>query len=908
MSSSPSSSSYVARLFRPKLSVYVIIFGTVALVVISQCFVVYHTSPLFTKFNDVLDAVALNEGLLFKNLTITDSSLMSMSGRLGNNGRADDDGIPVQQAGHTDDAFLLEEGDGKLVDPSARGPPHQNGLFFSNVSYDYRECTSPESHVPWPLEGFVYSKTSRMSCGMRSPTPFSLFFRGTLWKKNLRPLTQDCKRLVVFGVAFGGEFVTDLDAPHVRLLINATDLLRRHGRCFFIFTSEEDIRNVSSTARANMWNEPGGGNASSYHTSSDGYTNPIAIGHNILIPIPSSILPYRNPRRNVKLLKYMGQFMFRQAEVIVWQDAKFFRDDFAGKQPVDYEELIERDACVTAMGLPVHKGTVGLENIRRGIMDRGRYTPKYEHHCMAIIDALIDRPNVTDSADNLIRQCDAYMQHVYLQEGNTEAMNQGLIDSAFIIWNQRTPACRDFNGALRCTIMDQIQCHSDRDQVSIPFALYTMGLSGRYARHPGESKRPVDRSWDPRIHDLDFIRSGADHNNDDNNNNNQLGLRKEYKPASSSTSDDVMVRVVRSSCHWYFSRLGNCRTGLDKDTPSLAILVAGTAKRYVFQGLVDHVIKPLVKEQRTMVDYYIMLSVKQGLAYRADAAYMRYQTYDKTFSAIKDERDAQGITLYLYEKIRDAITHSGANLGGIHIQPHPMKLDPPALRKKQLDSKKARPKEDSYYRFPTLDLRPEFRRRTAIYNRNIFKMYLGLKKLWDKHLITSEHYIGVSYDYVMILRDDTMWLKDFNIRDLLATNPSADAYIPSCDVADPPKTSREYNDYGIVIKREKAAVIGKYFTQLLNPDIEECHKSVKDIAEPSTGCNSGMLLYYILHKNNVTVQEVPQALLPFERAMTLGLRTGETVTCIHKLCQSSRDRLEIPSDLQMCHDVNLPVR
>jgi hypothetical protein len=865
----------VMKDFKLKVYVYILFIGTIWLILITNSFLLFHSYPTGEKFNDIVKAVFL------ETLSSQCKTTTVRSSGLGGN----DDPIGSNQ--HTDDNLLLDEGDPSM---GGHNGAHK-GIFFSNISYDYRDCTSPESTVPWPLEGYVYSKTSSMSCGMRSATPFSLFFRGTLWKKKIKPLTQDCNRMVVFGVAFGGEFVQDLDAPHVRQLVNATDLLQRHGRCFFIFTSEEEFKNASlnGTAQQNSRQDRYGN-----HTHSDDYTDPIMIGHNILIPIPSSILPYRNPRRNVKLLKYMGQFMFRQAEVVIWQDAKFFREDFVSKQPVDYGDLIEKDACVTAMGLPVHKGTVGLENIRRGILSRGRYTPRYEHHCQAIIDALIDRPNVTDSAENLIRQCDAYLQHVYLQEGNTDAMNQGLIDSAFIIWNQKTPACRDFNSALRCTIMDQIQCHSDRDQVSIPFALYTMGLSATYRRQPTDVKKsPIDRDWDSRIHDLDFIRAPTE----------KRTIKDQLY--HSSSPDDVMVRVVRSSCHWYFSRLGNCRTGLEKGTPYLAILVAGTAKRFAFQGLVDHVIKPLVQEQQTMVDYYIMLSVKQGLAYRADEAYMRLQTYDPAFSSMKDEKDAEVVTLYMYDKIRDAITFSGANLGGIHIQHQPMKLDPPKLRKKQLEAKKARPKEDSYYRFPTLDLRPEFRRRTAVYNRNIFKMYLGLQKLWDKHLITSEHYIGVSYDYVMILRDDVMWLDDFNMETLIDTNPYADAYIPSCDMSYPPKKPREYNDYAIVIKREMAAVIGKYFTKLLDPDIEACHASVKEIAEPDTGCNSGMLLYYILNKHNVTVQEVSQSLFPFERTMTLNLKTGETVTCIHKFCQSSTDPLVIPSGLQMCKNITV---
>jgi hypothetical protein len=574
---------------------------------------------------------------------------------------------------------------------------------------------------------------------------------------------------------------------------------------------------------------------------------------------------------------------------VIWQDAKFFRDDFVGKLPIDYEELIDHNACVTAMGLPVHKGTVGLTNIREGILRYGRYRPQYEHHCQAIIEALTDRPNVTDSSSNLFRQCDAYLRHVYLEEGNTQTMNQGLIDSAFIIWNQNSTKCLDFNNELRCTIMDQIQCHSDRDQVSIPFALYRMGLMGMYTQHPGEMQRAVDFNWDPRIHDLDFVMPKD---------------KQELRGISTSRSEDAMVRVIRSSCHWYFSRLGDCRTGLSEDKPSIAIMVSGSAKNYMLTGLSDHVIKPLVQKQNINVDYYLMLSVKHGLAFRNEQAYFRLHTFDTEFKEIASEKDANVVAQYLSDKIRRDITQSGANIGGIHIQSVPMKLVAPELRKKQLDAKKERPKEDSYLRFPTLDLRPENRRRMSIENRNIFKLHLGIQKLWDKFLITAEHYMGASYDYVMMLPDDVLWLGDFNLKKLVATNPSADAYVLSCDLRDPPLASAEYADYGIVIKREKAGVIGRYFKQILQADA--CHKSVQGIVANQTGCNRGMLLYWILQHNNVTVQQVPQSLLPFERAMFLKLSPNETELCIHNYCQSKQSPLDIPERIRRCEDVPLP--
>eukprot|EP00536_Pseudo-nitzschia_multiseries_P013743 jgi/Psemu1/212646/e_gw1.608.5.1 len=847
----------ILRLMTVRLPVYVIFLGTICFVAVSQIAIMYSNHSIFMKLNDVMDAIHPMQSIILKNahdIYPNTNNFFSTASDL------------------SDDTVSSED----EVNPYTVGT--KEGVFFSNTSYDFRECTSPENHVPWPLEGEVHSKTSDITCGMQSNTKFSEFFRSEIWRRKFEPLIKKCNKLVVFGVAFGGNFVRDLDAPHVRSLINATHLEERHGQCFFILTTEHDV--VTNREIVDK-----------YNVEDRSFVDAITIGHNILIPIPDNILPYKNPRRNVKILKYMGQYMFQNAETVIWQDAKFFRDDFVSKQPMDYEALFEEDACVTTMGLPVHKITVGLENIRRAYKEFGHYTAQYEHHCQTIIAALKERPDVTDSSENLIRQCDAYLQHVYKEEGNIETMNQGLIDSAFIIWNHKTQACRDFSNAFRCTIMDQIQCHSDRDQVSIPFAMYKMDVSGMYRQRKGTELRKVDSDWDPRIHDLDFV----------------LDETKTSRNSTIRVSDKhdkpVMIRVTRSSCHWYFSRLGNCRTDLMDDKPTMALLVAGAAKRYVIEGMAEHLIKPLVK-QNIKVDYYLMLSVKQGLAYRNGFSYSRYQSFDSNFDQVANERDSDTVTAFIFNKIRNLISMSGANVGGIHIQPQPMKLDNAQLRKRQLANKKSRPKEDSYFRFPTLDLRQEYRRRTAVTNRNIFKLYLGLQKLWDKHLMASETYVGVKYDYVMILREDVIWLDDFNLQKLIATNPSADAYVLSCDMRDPPKMKNEYIDYGVVIKREKATVVGRYFDQLLKTDLDACHESVKGMVPKETGCNTGLLFYWIMKENNIVVEEVPQSLFPIERVMNLSVNKTKTM-CIHQFCQSKKSPLKIPKRFQHCDVLEL---
>jgi len=847
------------RLMRVKLPVYVIFLASIGLLLVSQFFIIYSNHSIFMKLNDVIDAIHPMQTML-----VDSDNLVTFSTEAADLTK----GLDMPETGDNVEAKEgLVVGDDDPLDPF--GIQH-NGVFFSNTSYDYRECTSPESDVPWPLEGDVQSRTSNHTCGFEADTPFASFFQGDLWKRKFEPLTSKCKKLVVFGVAFGGNFVKDLDAPHVRSLINTTDLLERHGRCFFILTTDQDIENNHHIVNR-------------YNSKERSFIDPVVIGHNVLIPLPGGILPYKNPRRNVKLLKYVGQYMFPEAETVIWQDAKFFRDDFVSKQPLDYGQMVDEDSCVTTIGLPVHKITVGLDNIRRGIQTYGKYTAQYEHHCQTIISALADRPDVTDSSENLIQQCDAYLQHVYQQEGSISILNQGLIDSAFIVWNHKTEKCRDFGKTLRCTIADQIGCHADRDQVSIPFAMYKMGVKGRYREREEEELRKVDRNWDPRLHDLEFV----DKDDEDIEEDQQ-----------------VMLRVTRSSCHWYFSRLGNCRTDLTEENPTMALLIAGSAKRYILSGMTEHLVEPLI-DQNVNLDFYLMLSVKQGLAYRSSDQYMKHQTFDPLFTEIAAEKDSGTVTAYLFSKIRNTISQSGANVGGIHIQPQPMKLDPKKLRQKQIEAKKARPKEDSYFRFPTLDLRPEFRRRTAVTNRNLFKLYLGLQKLWEKHLMASETYVGVRYDYVMILRDDVKWLADFDLLQLINTNPDADAYVLSCDQRDPPTIANEYIDYGIVVKRSKASVIGRYFNELLDPMTEACHENVKPMVPPMTGCNNGMLLYHILQRKGIVVQKVPQSVFPIERTYHLKVNNTDTL-CIHNMCQSAEAPLKIPHNLQTCDRIQLP--
>ena len=814
--------------------------------------------------------------------------------------------------------------------------------------YDYQVCTSPEDHVEWPLAGPVRShSSSAITCGLESDSsPFSLFLKHNVTLPV--HMEQECSRLVVYGVAFGEAHVKSLSTIHTKVL-DSRQLLALHNRCFFMFVLEEDMPHNNQQQNQNNGNN----NKNRHHAAS------VMVGHTWLIPIPRNILPYGNLRRNVKLLKYNGHFLFPQAQAVIWQDAKFFQRVNVHKQPNNYFRLIpttradgdnnddsssssKGGACLQVMGLPVHPNVFGLDNLMTAINANKTYQPAYLHHCQTILDSLAKRPDVTDSASNLMQQCYSYLQHVVAEEqeqqqqqtrldaatnvgdyyhhsssssssshSRSSIMNHGLLDSAFLVWNQSTESCRAFNAALQCTVTDQLQCHSDRDQVSLPFAFYKMGLqvkqqqqqqrNGSVKNNSGSSRggdvvvdNDDDVVIDGRRQDLEFV----------------IAKNRFSQPSSNaddddhSNSDPVMVRMTRSSCHWYFSRLGDCP---EQDQPSLAVMVAGGATRFMFNSTVEHLLKPLVQQQGYQVDYYAVLTVQKAQAYRQDSSYMDHITYDPIFSRsfknTKRGKDATEVMKGIRDTMRDAIEDAGAYLAGLKLRGKTLEVDSPALRRKHLLARRLHRKEDVDLRFPTLDLRPNARKRTAVGNRNMLRLFYGLEFLWDSKLVLFENVVGKQYDYVMILRDDTLWLDDFDMKALIATNPEADAYILSCDDRDPPMMSQELNDHGIIVKREKAEIFGKYFSSLLNSDLEGCHAAVTGVLGSERGCNSEMILNWIVKQHQVTIQLVPQSLFPFERAVTVRQSDGTTQQCFHKFCQSKEAPLWIDPNMMMCSEL-----
>lgn len=397
-------------------------------------------------------------------------------------------------------------------------------------SLDFRTCTSPEAQVAFPLKGEVQSIFgNNHTCGLKAGTPISKYLE-EIRNKVMPPFLQECQDLAVFGVALGHTFVKNLRETLSQR--NETSpsyserIIQQHGKCFFMFVSQEDMPR--------------------------GLGRPLLQGHLWFLPIPKSVFPYRNGRRNAKLLKYMGHLVFPGVRNVIWQDAKLV-SDFQHQQPHDYSALIQQnDTCVTTFGLPIHGNTMGQHHpaVLRGDV---RPPDKFQAHCNTIVRAIQRRPNVTDSIDSVAQQCMAYVNHVQQEEETSSSsfatgmLDDGMVDTAFMIWNHQTKNCRTFSNSFRCSLLHQIHCHSDRDQVPFPFVLNEMKLQGYYhddsesgkmTDGDGGTLKLVDDDWNPRYQDLDL---------------KSVGLGSNTSAASSSTT---RVRILRSNCHWYATAIG----------------------------------------------------------------------------------------------------------------------------------------------------------------------------------------------------------------------------------------------------------------------------------------------------------------------------------------------------------------
>ena len=341
---------------------------------------------------------------------------------------------------------------------------------------------------------------------------------------------------------------------------------------------------------------------------------------------------------------------------------------------------------------------------------------------------------------------------------------------------------------------------------------------------------------------------------------------------------------------------------------SLAILVAGSVNRFLFDSFAQHVANT---NNNVLVDYFAILTLQSGKAFRADSGYMGHlMGHDKLFDGIDfglvDDSTKNGKAVNYINTIRRAMMGAmrssvssksprTTSIKALRLLDQPIEDDPILDPIRKLDQ------------WPMKDLRPKALERTKTGNQNILRLFLALESLWENEFLEYETARKDSYDYVLIVRDDTLWLDDFDLQKVIATDPTADAYVLSCDAREPKMLPPEINDHGILVKRSKAHIFGKYISSMVKEgNLQACHENsqVRELLGKERGCNSEMILRHIINQNNIKVKLVPQSLLPFQRSVRIeGNNGGDGYYCYHKFCQSVDAPLQLPPDIKKCKEL-----
>ena len=101
----------------------------------------------------------------------------------------------------------------------------------------------------------------------------------------------------------------------------ALELVQTHGRCFFRFVLAGDLQaalNASASGAGALGGDAAAGAAAAVPVADA----PSMDRLHFLVPLDASRLPFRGNRRNVKVLKMLGQLFFPWAQRLLWIDTK----------------------------------------------------------------------------------------------------------------------------------------------------------------------------------------------------------------------------------------------------------------------------------------------------------------------------------------------------------------------------------------------------------------------------------------------------------------------------------------------------------------------------------------------------------------------------------------------------------
>jgi len=491
---------------------------------------------------------------------------------------------------------------------------------------------------------------------------------------------KECSDFVIYTASLGSGFSAFIDANGTESTEFPESDHGGYGRCFFSFVLGEstDI-SISDTE--------------------------------VTVSLSPAHLPYKNMRRNVKILKFLGLRIFSWAKRLVWQDAKLGDGRrFPIMDPMRYfEKTVEaQGSCVSYMGLPVIASTMGNDGwdvLRKA---------DYYRHCEAIVGS--SRKDVTDDRAGLISQCLKYIYEAYLETGSMHTLSDHLIDSALIVWDLRPKRCREFNVALQCKWLNEIDCFSDRDQVSFPYVLYQMKL----------------RRYELKTHAL-FV----------------------------DATNNTVVQIVDKRCHWYFTENAEKCIDISQQPERMALLISGSLHQFQLKSILKLLLKPL-KSRGFEVDVYARLHMSNTrehvIRFLKSNPFLGTDPYllrNRTF--VEDAFESAFVRSgYQRKGLRDLMYPDESGLRHISLLSHvdaaiTVKSDK-RIRLVRQEAKLRHPDEDADLRFP-LNKATTAVPEDAEVNKDLISRYISLENLWDL-LLDNEVLDRRQYQHVLFLCQD----------------------------------------------------------------------------------------------------------------------------------------------------------
>jgi hypothetical protein len=187
-------------------------------------------------------------------------------------------------------------------------------------------------------------------------------------------------------------------------------------------------------------------------------------------------------------------------------------------------------------------------------------------------------------------------------------------------------------------------------------------------------------------------------------------------------------------------------------------------------------------------------------------------------------------------------------------------------------------------------------------------LYQELGELWTLAK-EAEVKASESYKYLMIWRDDSNWLFDFDLDRLLRVGGrvtldggAGRALGQMCGHAGEPRLC----DYAVIAEREVAEPFGSFYRLMTDP----ASMGVSLDPRSETVLESERYMYQVAQTFNIRFEQVPTALIPFERCGRLNL-SGKTVICKHKPTDLSYNGVpKMGADVMIpatCEDLVKPV-